>query len=249
MAPGVPRAARAGVATALGAAVVLVAGHAGPALSAVSGNGLRRALLPRLAGAGRVDHLALTFDDGPDRKSTPAFLATLDDLGWRATFFMLGRMVDADPGLAREVADAGHEIALHGYDHISHLRRTPGRVGDDLRRGLDALYGATGHRPVWFRPPYGHVSSGTVLAARRLGLRTVLWTAWGRDWTATATPATVARTVRRGLRPGGTVLLHDSDCTSAPGAWHAGLGALPRLAELVAAGGGLAVGPLADHAL
>ncbi|HLJ07506.1 MAG TPA: polysaccharide deacetylase family protein, partial [Acidimicrobiia bacterium] len=171
------------------------------------------------------------------------------DLGWRATFFMLGRMVDADPGLAREVADAGHEIALHGYDHVSHLRRRPGAVGEDLRRGLDALSGATGRRPVWFRPPYGHVSSGTVLAARRLGLRTVLWTAWGRDWTATATPATVARTVHRGLRPGGTVLLHDSDCTSAPGAWHAGLGALPRLAELVADRGDMAVGPLGDHAV
>jgi peptidoglycan/xylan/chitin deacetylase (PgdA/CDA1 family) len=77
----------------------------------------------------------------------------------------------------------------------------------------------------------------------------VLWTAWGRDWTARATPGTVARTVARGLRPGGTVLLHDSDCTSAPGAWHAALGALPRLAELVAHRGGLTVGPLADHAV
>jgi peptidoglycan/xylan/chitin deacetylase (PgdA/CDA1 family) len=233
----------------LGAGAALAAGHAGPALSAAAGNGLRRRLLPRLAGGGRPDHVALTFDDGPDRASTPAFLAALDDLGWRATFFMLGRMVDADPGLARDVADAGHEIALHGYEHVSHLRRTPARVHDDLERGLDALARATGRRPVWFRPPYGHVSAGTAVAARRLGLRTVLWTAWGRDWTATATPATVARTVRRGLRPGGTVLLHDSDCTSAPGAWRSALGALPRLAEFIAADGGPAVGPLADHAV
>jgi hypothetical protein len=57
----------------------------------------------------------------------------------------------------------------------------------------------------------------------------------------------VARTVGRGLRPGGTVLLHDSDCTSAPGAWRAALGALPRLADAVAAHGGLTVGPLAEH--
>lgn len=243
-----PPAARTAAAGAAAVGVVVVAGHAGPALAAAAGNGVRRALLPRLAGAGRADHLALTFDDGPDRASTPAFLAALDDLGWRATFFMLGRMVDADPGLAREVAAAGHEIALHGYEHVSHLRRTPARVDDDLRRGLDALSGATGRRPAWFRPPYGHISAGTTRAARRLGLRTVLWTAWGRDWTATATPATVARTVGRGLRPGGTVLLHDSDCTSAPGAWQAALGALPQLAELVA-DRNLAVGPLADHAV
>jgi len=209
--------------------------------------GVRRVLLPRLAGTGRPDHVALTFDDGPDRNSTPAFLAALDRLGWRATFFMLGDMADRDPGLAREVADAGHEIALHGYEHVSHLRRAPGRVGDDVRRGVDAVAAATGQPPVWFRPPYGYLSAGTCLATRRLGLRTVLWTAWGRDWTATATPGSVVAEVARGLRLGGTVLLHDSDCASAPGAWRAALGALPGLAELFAAHGGLAVGPLADH--
>jgi len=52
--------------------------------------------------------------------------------------------------------------------------------------------------------------------------------------------------VARQLGPGATVLLHDSDCTSAPGSWRSALGALPRLAELFAARG-LAVGPLAEH--
>jgi peptidoglycan-N-acetylglucosamine deacetylase len=228
----------------LAAAAVLAASHTGPALTAIGG--LRRALLPRLAGAGRPDHVALTFDDGPDPASTPAFLEALDRLGWRATFFMLGRMVDRHPGLAAEVTAAGHEVALHGYEHVSHLRRPPGRVADDLRRGVDAVAVATGRRPVWFRPPYGLLSGATCRAAPRLGLRTVLWTAWGRDWTATATPASVAAEVGRGLRPGGTVLLHDSDCTSAPGAWRAALGALPRLADVFAAHG-VAVGPLGEH--
>ncbi|HEV7686351.1 MAG TPA: polysaccharide deacetylase family protein, partial [Acidimicrobiia bacterium] len=162
------------------------------------------------------------------------------------TFFMLGCMVERDPGLAGEVAAAGHEVALHGYDHVSHLRRAPGPVEDDLRRGFDVVADATGHAPVWFRPPYGHLSGGTCRAARRLGLRTVLWTAWGRDWTATATPASVVGHVARAVGPGGTVLLHDSDCTSAPRSWRSALGALPGLADLFAARG-LAVGPLGDH--
>jgi peptidoglycan/xylan/chitin deacetylase (PgdA/CDA1 family) len=228
----------------LAGAAALAAGHAGPAVSVIGP--LRRAVLPRLAGGGRGDHVALTFDDGPDRASTPAFLEALDGLGWRATFFMLGCMVERDPGLAGEVAAAGHEVALHGYDHVSHLRRAPGPVEDDLRRGFDVVAGATGHAPVWFRPPYGHLSGGTCRAARRLGLRTVLWTAWGRDWTATATPASVVGRVGRGVGPGATVLLHDSDCTSAPLSWRSALGALPGLADLFAARG-LAVGPLADH--
>jgi hypothetical protein len=77
-------------------------------------------------------------------------------------------------------------------------------------------------------------------------MRTVLWTAWGRDWKAEATGASVTAHVRRGLRAGGTVLLHDSDCTSAAGAWRSAEAALPRLAELFAEQG-LTVGPLREH--
>jgi peptidoglycan/xylan/chitin deacetylase (PgdA/CDA1 family) len=190
--------------------------------------------------------VALTFDDGPDRESTPAFLEALDRLGWRATFFMLGSMVARAPGLAAEVAAAGHEIAVHGYDHRSQLFRLPGAVARDLGRAVDTVASRTGRRPVWFRPPYGTLSAGGVVAARREGLRTVLWSTWGRDWRAEATPETVVADVGRQLGPGGTVLLHDSDCTSAPGAWRSALGALPRLADLFAARG-LAVGPLGEH--
>ncbi len=74
----------------------------------------------------------------------------------------------------------------------------------------------------------------------------MLWTTWGRDWRGDATPKTVAAEVTRGLVPGATVLLHDSDCTSAPGAWRSALGALDDLAELFAARR-LIVGPLCDH--
>jgi len=65
-----------------------VALHALPGLSNV--DVLRRHTLPRLSGVGFADHLALTFDDGPQADSTPAFLEALDRLGWKATFFMLG---------------------------------------------------------------------------------------------------------------------------------------------------------------
>jgi hypothetical protein len=74
----------------------------------------------------------------------------------------------------------------------------------------------------------------------------VLWTAWGEDWSATATPESVLRTVRRDLTGGGTVLLHDSDCTSAPLSWRSALGALPDLLDGCARAG-WRVGPLSEH--
>ncbi len=117
-----------------------------------------------------------------------------------------------------------------------------------MARARDSIADATGVAPRWFRPPYGALSGGSLAAARRLGLQPVLWTTWGRDWRAEATPATVVADIAEGLRPGATVLLHDSDCTSAPESWRATLGALEPMAELFA-DRGLRVGPLADHGL
>jgi peptidoglycan/xylan/chitin deacetylase (PgdA/CDA1 family) len=220
--------------------------HAAPATTSIAA--LRRRLTPGLHGLGRRDHLALTFDDGPDPASTPAFLEALDRLGWRATFFMLGAMVRRSPGLAAEVAAAGHELAVHGDAHRSELFRTAWTVRSDLARARDTVGDVTGDDPVWFRPPYGVLCSGGVAASRALGLRTVLWSAWGRDWRAAATPESVTSDVEADLEPGATVLLHDSDCTSDPGSWRSALGALPLLAERFGAAG-YSVGPLAEHGL
>jgi peptidoglycan/xylan/chitin deacetylase (PgdA/CDA1 family) len=226
------------------AAAAVAAGHALPA--ATSWPALRARLLPGLAGIGRPDHVALTFDDGPDPASTPQFLDELAKTGTRATFFLLGEMLTKAPELGRELVDAGHEVGVHGWHHRYALLRTPGALRDDVARARDLVAEATGQEPVYFRPPYGVLSSGAAAAARRVGLRTVLWTAWGRDWEARATPASVMRTLRKDLHGGGTVLLHDSDCTSSPLSWQRTLGALPLLLD-ECAGRGLRVGPLAEH--
>jgi peptidoglycan/xylan/chitin deacetylase (PgdA/CDA1 family) len=233
-------------AVAAGAAAAALAAHVLPLVTARAG--LRARWLPELAGLGAADHVALTFDDGPDPASTPLFLEELERLGLRATFFMLGVNASAHRGLAAEVAAAGHEVAAHGHQHRSELFRTPAQVRDDLLRGMHAVAEATGHAPRWFRPPFGTLSGAGIVAARRLGLRPVLWSAWGRDWTPEATAESVFAELARDLRPGVTVLLHDSDCASAPGSWRAALGALPKLADHLAERG-LKPGPLAEHGL
>jgi peptidoglycan/xylan/chitin deacetylase (PgdA/CDA1 family) len=203
--------------------------------------------MPRLAGQGRPDHVALTFDDGPDHLSTPHFLRLLDARQVRASFFLLGSMAIRSPGLVAEMAAAGHEIAVHGWAHRPLLLRGYRATYDDLARARDLLGGITGSAPTLFRPPYGVMTTGTYLACRRLGLTPVLWTAWGEDWRARATPGSVLRTVTRDLRGGGTVLLHDSDCTSATGSWRNTLAAVPELLDTCRERG-LAVGPLREHA-
>lgn len=221
-----------------------IAGWAAPAL--LRGRALRIAICPRLAGMGQPDHLALTFDDGPDPDATPAVLEALDRLGVTATFFMLGAQVARHPQVAAAVVAAGHEAAVHGFTHRNHLARGPVDVCRDVTHAASVVAAATGTRPTWFRPPYGVMTAASLVATRRAGLRPVLWTAWGRDW-EDRSPAQVAATVRGQLAPGGTVLLHDSDCTTqVAGSWRATVVALPLLAEL-ADQIGCQLGPLRDH--
>ncbi|HTW08132.1 MAG TPA: polysaccharide deacetylase family protein [Acidimicrobiales bacterium] len=217
-----------------------------PAISGV--RWARNRYLPELAGVGVAGHIALTFDDGPDRASTPSFLDALDDLEWKATFFMLATMARSSPDLVAEVAKRGHEVAVHGSRHSNHLGRGPAWVSRDMLAARDLLGDLTGQAPRWVRPPYGAVSSSTLWAARRASLQTVLWTTWGRDWRARATRDSIVADVQATLVPGATVLLHDSDCTSAPGSWKATLATLPLLSELWTSAG-LRVGTLSTHGL
>lgn len=226
-------------AVALGVALAL---HGAPALTA---RGHLRRVLPGLAGVGRPGGVALTFDDGPDPRGTPAVLDALAGLGWRATFFVLGEQARRHPGVLRRVVAAGHEIALHGHRHANHLRRSPAWVRRDLTRAYGTVEELTGVKPRWFRPPYGVLTGGTLAATRGLGLTPVLWTAWGRDWCRTS-PERVARTVLADLREGGTVLLHDSDLTSTPDSWRATAASLPLLAAGLGPRG-WAVRPLGEH--
>jgi peptidoglycan-N-acetylglucosamine deacetylase len=166
----------------------------------------------------------------------------------RATFFLLGSMVARAPGLAADIAAAGHEVAVHGWHHRYLPLRGPAATWDDIRRARDIVAASTGTVPRLFRPPYGVLSTPALVAARRLGLTPVLWTCWGREWAPGSTPGSVYAELTAGLAGGGTVLLHDCDIAKPPGSAAAALGALPLLLDECSRLG-LWVGPLAEHRL
>ncbi len=196
--------------------------------------------VPRLAAAFDVDRridrpaVALTFDDGPHPEGTPAVLAALAASGATATFFLVGEQVRRDHGLARAIADAGHEIALHGDRHTLLARRRTAELAGDLDRAFDEIERATGRTPTLYRPPYGVFTRRGLELVRRRGWRPLLWSTWGRDWERRATPSSIARRVTRGLALGDVVLLHDSDAYSSEGSWTRTAAALPSVLEAVA---------------
>jgi peptidoglycan/xylan/chitin deacetylase (PgdA/CDA1 family) len=115
-------------------------------------------------------------------------------------------------------------------------------VRADLLRGEAAIACATGVTPLLYRPPYGILTTAALVHARRHGFAVLLWTRWGRDWRARATPATIAVDATAGLRGAEVVLLHDADHYSAAGSWERTVAALPEIIDRVL-GAGLALRP------
>jgi len=174
--------------------------------------------------------LALTFDDGPS-ESTPALLEILAANRVRATFFMCGKNVRRLPGIAREVAAAGHEIGNHSDTHPRFDFKSPEFIYDELARAQRTIEDATGEPPRLFRAPYGVRWFGMRQAQEKLGLMGVMWTVIGRDWKWPA--GRVADRIVEGAGNGAILCLHDGrtvspapDISNTIGAITA---ALPRL--------------------
>lgn len=229
------------VAAILGAGGLIAAGA-----PAVTGIGpIRRALFPRLCGVGPTRHIALTFDDGPDGESTPAFLDLLAEHHRAATFFVLAEQATRDAPLMRRMVTEGHEVGLHGWTHRCVAAVPPTRLTGQLRAAREAIEDVTGTAITWYRPPYGVLTTEALLASRNLDLTPVLWTAWGREWERAASPERISHSVLQTLRPGGTILLHDTDRHAPHGDWRRTFAATRKLlaGPLTAE----RVGPLRDH--
>jgi len=186
---------------------------------------------------------ALTFDDGPHPHGTAAVLEVLREAHVQATFFLVGERVLSAPGLAREIADAGHGVALHCNRHRNLLRLTPRQTRADIERAYAAIAEHSGRAPTLYRPPYGVLNASALRLARARGWRTLLWSHWGRDWEAHATPASIAARVTDGAGAGAVLLLHDGDDYSAPGSWRRTVEALPRVLDTLAERGLQPVAP------
>lgn len=197
----------------------LPVGLIGAALVAYVGIILGGVLSPRLAMFAPVvcrvpgGHLevVLTFDDGPSPRTTPSVLAELARHNARATFFVLGAKVERHPEIVQAIVAGGHELGVHGQQHDRLLSlRHPRRIAADIDRARAIVQAITGHRPSLFRPPIGHISPRTAVAARQLELTLVGWSVRARDGLRQTTPATVVKRVTDGLEPGAIVLLHDA---------------------------------------
>jgi len=172
--------------------------------------------------------LYLTFDDGPSPTATAAILDALGAEGVPAAFFMVGEQVRRNPELARRVAGAGHAVGNHTQHHVKLHLKGPSAIAAEIDTAHAVIDATTGVAPRFFRAPHGFRNPFVQAAARRHGYAVCGWTfgVWDTDLPGTDT---IRERVRRRLRPGAIILLHDGDGYDAEGDRTQTAAALPGI--------------------
>lgn len=152
--------------------------------------------------------LALTYDDGPNDPYTGQLLDVLARHNVKATFFLVGRYVRQRPDIVRRIAEEGHPIGNHTWNHPNLIFCSAGETRRQLEDTQKAIVDACGVRPTIFRPPFGGRRPGTFSIARALGLKPIMWKVTCYDWNATSNES-IERNARRQIRGGEVILLHD----------------------------------------
>ncbi|MGI8809496.1 MAG: polysaccharide deacetylase family protein [Acidimicrobiales bacterium] len=160
--------------------------------------------------------VALTFDAGADVGFTAQILDTLDRSGIKSTFGITGRWAEGHPDLVRRMAQAGHLVMNHSYEHRSFTGvsarpalLSPDDRRNDLERADNTIRTLTGHstRP-WFRSPYGDYDASLSAVLGSLGYRyNVLWTVDSLGWQGLSPAAITSRCLERTV-PGAILLFH-----------------------------------------
>ena len=169
---------------------------------------------PTLVGGDDPNQWALTYDDGPNPRSTPELLDVLARHEVRATFFMIGNFVREHRALVRRVHAAGHLVGNHTMSH-PFLATKPMEVVAREILDCSALLEDTLGAPVrYFRAPFGARRPGVLRFVRAHGLTPVQWNAQGNDWEPIGVTGILSRLEsglerarRRGR--GANILLHD----------------------------------------
>lgn len=172
---------------------------------------LRKLGYPVLCGGSKGNAIALTFDDGPG-PYTPLMLKILRKRGMRATFFLVGRVIEIWPKLPAEEARLA-ALGDHSWSH-PYLPGLPDAAIDDELRSARELIRKTSKQPVLlFRPPYGARDGRVDRIARNLGLLQILWSVDSGDATGSDVEG-VYRNILGGLKPGAIILMHENRATT-----------------------------------
>jgi peptidoglycan/xylan/chitin deacetylase (PgdA/CDA1 family) len=175
--------------------------------SLLTGHATREA--PGQVDCSKVKCVALTFDDGPG-PYTDRLLQILKDDNAKATFFLIGNKVAANPEGAKRIAEAGMEIGSHTWEHPNMTTIPPEDIPSQFSRASDAIEAATGQRPKLVRTAGGLVNDQVLAEAKKQGLADINWDVIPFDWINDANTAATRYMLMTQIKPGSVVLFHDT---------------------------------------
>jgi peptidoglycan/xylan/chitin deacetylase (PgdA/CDA1 family) len=152
--------------------------------------------------------IALTFDSSPG-KYTAGLLDLLHEEEVPVTFFLMGRNhLEKYPELVQRMADEGHELANHTWNHPRLTEISREEIREELVVTQDAIAELTGITPTLMRPPQGRTDDAVTEICEELGLAQILWSVTAKDYT-TDDSELIKNRVLDGAGPDGIILLHD----------------------------------------
>lgn len=156
------------------------------------------------------NRVAITFDDGPNPKFTPQVLALLHTFNAKATFFCIGKHMQAYPEIVKQILEQGHSIGNHTFSHSNSFGFfNSKRVQLELEQTNQIFKAITGLQLQLYRPAFGVTNPNIKKAIEHLGLQSVGWNKRSFDTTNLSRKRILNR-VTKDLRPGDVILLHDT---------------------------------------
>jgi peptidoglycan/xylan/chitin deacetylase (PgdA/CDA1 family) len=151
--------------------------------------------------------IALTFDDGPDKRYTTDILDILKEKGVKATFFVVGQQVTKNPEVLQRIVDEGHAVGNHTYHHKDLSKLNKQQIIEEVKTSDAAIKKAIGYTPSMVRAPYGAVSDTLKVLLKSNNRELVGWNIDTRDWAGTSS-ADIRKMIKNEAKPGGIILMH-----------------------------------------
>jgi probable sporulation protein (polysaccharide deacetylase family) len=137
----------------------------------------------------------------------PVILNTLEEKNVKANFFIEGKWAREHTELVQMIAEKGHLVGNHAYNHPDMARLNAEEITNQLKQTNEILQAITGEQPVFFTPPSGSFNDHVVEKAAEEGMETVLWTADTIDWKKPSVSVMINR-VNSKIHPGAIILMH-----------------------------------------
>lgn len=154
--------------------------------------------------------LALSFDAAWGCERTEKILSTLQKYDVKATFFLTNIWLDDYPEMAKKIADAGHEIAMHSVSHPHMPQIGTAEMAKELDGNYQRIVEVTGYTPILFRFPFGDYDNASMTVVKEKGFYPIQWSIDSLDWQESKTAEDIIDRVTLGLHPGAIILCHNN---------------------------------------